>query len=449
MSFDENYFISKLKENELKICIMGLGKMGLPIAMVFSNSNYEVIGYDISKQLVEDLNDAKTTLNAEPFVQERLTKSINNGNFKAYNEINEQVLEADVFVVIIPILNDEQGQQNLEILLNLYEKISSKLNKNALFIQESTLAPKTCKNKIWPILVQNSEKSNEKNRFGLVFAPERTFSGRVIEDIENNYPKIIGGIEKEHAYVAKQIYEKFIKKGIIVVSDTTTAEAIKTFKGAYRDINIAIANQMAEMADNYGVDILEVIDVANTEPFSNIHTPGMGVGGHCIPVYPKFLIYDSNKIGFDPTLMSESRKINDNMVKYCVDQLDKFQDKIKNILILGLAYRGGVKEFRNSPTLNLLNHIKKLNPIEIKIIDPLFTKDEINKIMGLDIGYDYDKIEYSRYDTIIVVTDHSEFKEMKASLLEGKIIYDGRYIFKDLTINNSVIIQPGRGAKLY
>ena len=449
MSFDKNYFINKLEENELKICVVGLGKMGLPIAMVFSNSDYEVIGYDISKQLVEDLNDAKTNLNAEPYVQERLTNSIKNGNFKAYNEINERVLEADVFVIIIPILNNEQGEQNLKILLDLYEQISSKLNRNALFIQESTLAPKTCKNQIWPVLVQNSKKSNEKNQFGLVFAPERTFSGRVIEDIEDNYPKIIGGIKKEHAYVAKQIYEKFIKKGVIVVSDTTTAEAIKTFKGAYRDINIAIANQMAEMADNYDVDILEVIEVANTEPFSNIHTPGMGVGGHCIPVYPKFLIHDSNKIGFDPTLMSESRQINDNMVRYCVDQLSKYQSKIKNILILGLAYRGGVKEYRNSPTLNLLNHIKKLNPNEIKIIDPLYTKDEINSILESDIGYDYDKIEYSTYDTIIVVTDHSEFKEMEISLLEGKIIYDGRYIFKDLPINNSTVIQPGRGTQSY
>ncbi|MGA0277620.1 MAG: UDP binding domain-containing protein, partial [Candidatus Kariarchaeum pelagius] len=219
--------------------------------------------------------------------------------------------------------------------------------------------------------------------------------------------------------------------------------------GAYRDINIAIANQMAEMADNYDVDILEVIEVANTEPFSNIHTPGMGVGGHCIPVYPKFLIHDSNKIGFNPTLMSESRQINDNMVKYSVDQLVKYQEKIKNILILGLAYRGGVKEFRNSPTLNLLNHIKKLNPNEIKIIDPLYTKDEINSILESDIGYDYDKIEYSTYDTIIVVTDHSEFKEMEKSLLEGKIIYDGRYIFKDLPINNSTVIQPGRGTQSY
>ena len=449
MSFDKNYSINKLEENKLKICIVGLGKMGLPIAMVFSNSNYEVIGYDISKQLVEDLNDAKTNLNAEPYVQERLTNSIKNGNFKAYNEINERVLEADVFVIIIPILNNEQGEQNLKILLDLYEQISSKLNRNALFIQESTLAPKTCKNQIWPVLVQNSKKSNEKNQFGLVFAPERTFSGRVIEDIEDNYPKIIGGIKKEHAYVAKQIYEKFIKKGVIVVSDTTTAEAIKTFKGAYRDINIAIANQMAEMADNYDVDILEVIEVANTEPFSNIHTPGMGVGGHCIPVYPKFLIHDSNKIGFDPTLMSESRQINDNMVRYCVDQLSKYQSKIKNILILGLAYRGGVKEYRNSPTLNLLNHIKRLTLNEIKIIDPLYTKDEINSILESDIGYDYDKIEYSTYDTIIVVTDHSEFKEMEISLLEGKIIYDGRYIFKDLPINNSTVIQPGRGTQSY
>ena len=135
MSFDKNYFINKLEENELKICVVGLGKMGLPIAMVFSNSNYNVIGYDISKQLVDNLNDAKTNLKAEPFVQERLTKSINNGNFKAYYEVNEQVLDADVFVIIIPILNNEQGEQNLKILLDLYEQISSKLNKHALFIQ--------------------------------------------------------------------------------------------------------------------------------------------------------------------------------------------------------------------------------------------------------------------------------------------------------------------------
>ncbi|MDH5404642.1 MAG: nucleotide sugar dehydrogenase, partial [Candidatus Heimdallarchaeota archaeon] len=313
----------KFSSKDINITVVGLGKMGLPIAMVFTHAGYTVKGLDISETLVEQLNQGQTLLTEEPFVVQRLKQAITGKIFSATTNVSDAVSNADFIIFIIPVLTTDTGEANIEILQKTYSKINNFTPSGCIYIQESTLPPLTTKNKLKPILEQNDKVSGKD--FGLVFSPERTFSGRAIQDIEDNYPKLIGGDTPNAANIASKLYTSVCKKGTIILSNSTTAEAVKTFKGAYRDANIAIANELAILADYYSVDILEVINAANTEPFSHIHTPGMGVGGHCIPVYPQFLIAEGKKYGYSADVLSNSRIRNNYMVYYALEQLEKIQ----------------------------------------------------------------------------------------------------------------------------
>ncbi len=434
----------KIEARDVTVTVVGLGKMGLPLATVFTNAGFNVKGLDIVPETVEMLNRGETIID-EPQVPERLQQAVKKGLFHATTDVGEAVDGTSFIVIIIPVLTDDHGNAALDGLLETYRNLAQMAPKGAVFIQESTLPPKTTAEVIAPYLEEQGYRIGSD--FGLVFAPERTFSGRAIKDIEENYPKIVGGVDKRSGELAKILYEQFVVKGVIQVSDATTAEAIKTFKGAYRDANIAIANQLAILADSLGVDILEVIQVANTEPFSHIHTPGIGVGGHCIPVYPHFVIQKGKENEFLPTIFVEGRLTNDYMVEYALDMIDLVTpDWKRNVLVLGLAYRGGVKEHRLSPTLRLLPLVREKNPLGVKIFDPLYSAEEIDRLFGNGIGFEDQSLEKALdwASIVIIVTDHQEFKELNPLLLSNKIVFDGRYVLDPELARDFYLLQPGR-----
>ncbi len=436
----------KIENRSLTVTVVGLGKMGLPLATVFTNAGFKVKGLDIVPETVEMLNRGMTVID-EPKVPERLREAVEKGLFHATTDVPEAVADTSFVVIIIPVLTDDKGNAAIEGLLDTYNKLVKVAPKGTIFIQESTLPPRTTADIIAPFLEKQGYQVGRN--YGLVFAPERTFSGRAIQDIEENYPKIVGGVDKKSGELAKILYEQFVVKGVIQVSDATTAEAIKTFKGAYRDANIAIANQLAILADSLGVDILEVIRVANTEPFSHIHTPGIGVGGHCIPVYPHFVIQKGKENNFLPTIFVEGRMTNDYMVEYAIDMIDLVApDWKRNVLLLGLAYRGGVKEHRLSPTLRLVPLVKEKEPLDVKIYDPLYTAEEIDRLFGKGTGFEPQDVSLEKAlewaSIVIVVTDHSEFKEINPLYLSNKIVFDGRYVLDPELARDFYLLQPGR-----
>lgn len=431
----------RIVQRKSQLTIIGLGKLGLPLAMVFSNAGFKVKGYDISQETVNMLNQGKALIVDEPYVQERLTIARSNNLFEATTSIRDAVSNSDFIVVIIPVLTDESGNANLTSLIELYTKLEENCEKGVIFIQESTLPPGTTSGVLKTTLEQNQWISGKD--FGLVFAPERTFSGRAIDDIEKRYPKIIGGDTENAAVITQVLYEQFCEKGVLKLTNATTAEAVKTFKGAYRDANIAIANQFAILADLYQIDIVEIIEAANTEPFSHIHNPGIGVGGHCIPVYPKFLISQGEEKGYLPNLLSASRSINDEMVDYAINTLSKYSRNWENeILVMGIAYRGGVKEVRLSPALRLIPQLRSENA-KLRVTDPLYSEEEIDKIFGDKSGIKWDRSVIKNFKTLIIVTDHSEFKNLEKDL-NNHLIYDGRYVINTNLASNSIVLQPGR-----
>ncbi len=430
----------KISKREIKITVVGLGKMGLPLAMVFTNAGFTVSGLDISADLVSQLESGSTSIQ-EPMIPERLKQAVDKGLFHPTTNLKDAVSGATFIIMIIPVLTTEDGHADISIMLETYKKINAHAPKGVIFIQESTLPPHTTSGMLKDTLEINGKKSGID--FGLVFAPERTFSGRVIKDIEENYPKILGGDTENAAIASKLLYEQVCIKGVMKLSDATVAEAVKTFKGAYRDVNIAIANELARLADLYDVDILEVINAANSEPFSNIHLPGLGVGGHCIPVYPRFLIAGGKDMEYDANLLKISRGINDDMVEYAISTLNNYIDTWEtDILVLGLAYRGGVKEYRLSPTLRLIPKLQSKGARTV-LMDPLFTIDEINSITEDKIGAEWNPYSLSKYPIIIIATDHNEFKNIE-NHFNASLIYDGRYVIDKNKVGDTILLQPGR-----
>jgi UDP-N-acetyl-D-mannosaminuronic acid dehydrogenase len=448
LSFPQDKQIDRIKNRESKILVVGLGKMGLPIAMSFTGAGFNVKGLDVLQNLVDDLNQGITTI-SEPGVSDRLKNAVETSKFTTTTDIEIAASGVDFVIIIIPVLIDDKGVAELEALLSIYRNLVHTIDKGTIIIQETTLPPGTTETVLKPIF--DNEGKIHGIDYGLAFAPERTYSGRALQDIEENYPKVVGGVSEESGFAAKLLYEQVAKKGVIQVSNAITAEAVKAFAGTYRDVNIAIANQFAVLSDMIGIDIKEVIETANTEPYTNIHTPGIGVGGHCIPVYPYFIIQRANKDPKSSSLFQESRKINDYMVEYAINQISKYAaDWNRNVLILGLAYRGGVKEYRLSPALRLLPKLQSKGAERVKIIDPLFSEQEINEIFNQEVGWNNNEwddnfkkaLEWS--SIIIINTDHNQFKQINYSMLSNKVIFDGRYLLNEHLAKDFFLIQPGR-----
>ncbi len=426
-----------INSGKVTIAIYGAGKVGLPIAVVFAELGTKIIAVDINKEIVDKINKGENPIKNEAQLDEKFLKVMKQGNLKASNDLIQSAKEADVIIVIVPTILDENKVLNLGPLKDAFESIGKGLDPEDLVILESTVPPNYVEQKIKPILEKHS-KLKAGIDFGLGFSPERVYSGRVIPDLVDRYPKVVSGIDQRTADAMETLYSMVAKKGVIKLSNIRTAEAMKVFEGIYRDVNIALANELALIAENLNIDILELIEAANTQSFSNILTPGAGVGGHCIPVYPYFIINHDAMKGLDLKLVRAAREINEFMPYHIVELLDDGLKELKkgykeiNVTIMGLAFRGGVKEYRNSPTLKVVNLLKDKTP-KLKCFDPLFDKAEISKILEIQ-GVDSLEEALQNSDCLIFLTDHELFKtlDFKSSLTkmrEKVLIIDGRQIF--------------------
>ena len=255
-----------LSKRNLKITVIGQGRMGLPISVVFLNAGYDVIGVDINPSLVEKANNGEIELIGEPGVKEGIKNAVAKGKYSCTLHLKEAIEQADIIIIIIPLILDDDKNPKLAPLTNLIGQIGEMLKEGQIVITETTLPVGTSEEIFKPIL---EEKSGliAGNDFGLGFSPERTYSGRVIEDVTVRYPKIVGGINKKSTERMAKFYETFVEKGTIKMSSVTAAEAVKVFKGVYRDINIAIANEFAKLAEGMKLNFYEIREAVNSEPF--------------------------------------------------------------------------------------------------------------------------------------------------------------------------------------
>lgn len=438
--------ILDLKEDEIKraiksgkviIAIYGAGKVGLPIAVVFAETGANVIAVDINEELVKAINKGENPIKNEAEMDEKFANCIKKGNLTASNDLLKSAKMADIIIVIVPTILDEGKLLNVDPIVNAFENIGMGLTRGTLVILESTVPPNFVERNIKPILERKS-KLKAGVDFGLGFSPERVFSGRIIPDLVYRYPKIVSGINQKTADVMSTIYGMIAKKGVIKLSNIRTAEAMKIFEGIYRDVNIALANELALVAEKLNIDIMELINAANSQPFSNILIPGAGVGGHCIPVYPYFLLNHEDLKGLEMKLTRAARQVNEFMPLHMVELLEEgLKDLNKtyqniNITIMGLAFRGDVKEYRNAPTLSIVNYLKN-KVSNLKCFDPLFSAEEIFNILGIQ-GVTTLENAFDDADCLLFLTDHSLFRTLDLKSYAKKmraqgLIVDGRHIF--------------------
>ena len=410
-------------DGDVPVAVYGLGKMGLPLAVVYAGVTGNVIGVDVDEDVVSRINDGGCPVDGEPRLPELTSAAVNAGAFRASADPPTAAEEASVHVVIVPTTLRNDRHPDLSNLRTAVRDIAAGLDEGDMVVIESTVPPRTCEDVVKPLLVEESGLAADQ--FGLAFCPERTSSGRALKDIRGAYPKVVGGVDGESTALAEMIYGEMTVNDVVPVSDATTAECVKVFEGVYRDVNIALANELGSFTDELGVDVNEAIEVANTQPFCDIHDPGVGVGGHCIPYYPYFLI---NELASDAPLLRTAREVNDEMpifaVRKLVEGLQRAGKHVEDaaVLVLGVTYRAGVAETRKTPARPIAEKLNQFGATVVGV-DPM-----IDDFSEFDMyGASLDSVADLDLDGAILVTAHEEFDDLDWSGFDDDlVVVDGR-----------------------
>lgn len=373
----------------MKISVIGLGKAGLPLAAVIADSGINVIGVDISEKRVDEINKGINPIPEEQGLSE-LIKKYGGDKLKAISGYS--IEECSAHIVIVPLFIDENKKPDFSAIKDAFENLGKKIKKNDLVVLETTVPVKTTETLVKEILEKNSGLKAGTD-FYLAYSPERIMTGYSISRFKE-FPKIIGGINKKSTDKAFEIYSKFTKP--IKVSNSRTAELAKISEGIYRDVNIALANELFKVAENYDIDFQEMREVTKHQ-YCNILEPG-NVGGHCIPVYPWFLINE-----LDVPLIRLARELNDDMLNYYLKKIEEIGGK--KIGIIGLSYREGVKEKAYSRSVDLINLLNKKG-YEVYGLDPLYSKEETEKEFNIEYLDSFEDM-----DAIILMNKETQYKE--------------------------------------
>lgn len=383
----------------MKISVIGLGKAGLPLAAVIADSGIEVIGVDLDSKKVDMLNKGINPIEEEPGLKE-LIKKHGGKTITATNDSINAAKQCNVHIVIVPLFIDKNKKPDFSILEKAFENLSKGLKKDDTVVLETTVPVGTTEN-LAKILEKNGLKAGID--FYLAYSPERIMTGHSILRYKE-FPKIVGGINKESTDKAFEIYKKFAKP--VKVSNAKTAELTKISEGIYRDVNIALANELFKVCEHYNIDFWEMKNAAKHQ-YCNILEPG-NVGGHCIPIYPWFLINEINV-----PLIKTARNLNDNMVNYYIKKIEKIGGK--KVGIIGLSYREGVKEKAYSISTALIKLLKNKG-YEVYGLDPLYSKEEIEKSFNVNYLDDLNKM-----DAIILMNKEPQYKN-KLKPIKHKVI---------------------------
>ena len=387
----------------MKICVIGLGYIGLPTACLFANAGYEVIDVDVNQETIGKLNQGKLPFE-EKGLEGLFEKALPNMSFKTRPEA------ADVFLIAVPTpLDKEAKMADLRYVREAAKSISNYIKVDNLVIIESTVPPGTCERLILPML---------KNKAHLVHCPERAIPGNTIHEMIYN-DRIIGSNENESGELAKEIYSSFVK-GSIYLTNLRTAEMVKIMENTFRDINIALANEFAQIAEESGVNIWEAIELANKHPRVDILKPGPGVGGHCIAIDPWFLVENSVR----SRIVNLAREINESMPRHVLRLVKELGIGAHGtITVFGVAYKSDVDDTRETPALKFIK-LAENEGYNVKVHDPLVKIFEY-AILGLE-----DAVEDS--DCLVIITDHSKFKGIDpreiSKLMRAKNVVDSRNI---------------------
>ena len=366
-----------MSEEKGRIAVIGLGNAGLPLAAVIADNGIDVIGVDINEERCQLINQGVNPIPQEEGLEELI--GLHGGKSLIATSRFIDVRDCRNYIVIVPLFVDQSNNPDFTIMEKALQSLGLILKKGDLVVLETTFPPGTTDNKVRRWLCQSSGLKEED--FFLAYSPERIMTGYSISRLRD-FPKVIGGTDEESGFRAYQVYKQFISN-LHLVSSARVAEMIKVMEGCYRDVNIALANELFKICDEMGIDFSEAREYANHQ-FCNIHLPSTGVGGHCIPVYPWFLIKEMEKREhFDKCrLLHTSRLVNDEMVQYWAEKIllecmkfDKPLSLVK-ICIKGITFRAGVKEFYHSRNLALAKLLADKG-LDVYVADPILSEEDV------------------------------------------------------------------------
>src|SRR6266566_1267533 len=412
------------------VAVVGMGKIGLPLAIQFAQHGRRVIGCDVNPQVVTMLNNGQAHVQEEPELAVAVASAVASGALSATLNTTEAVRQAGIVVVIVPVVIDANHEVNFQAIDAATTAIGEGLQPGTLVIYETTLPVGTTSVRLRELL-ERTAKLRAGQDFLLAYSPERVSSGFIFRDLRN-YPKVVGAIDEQSLAAAVAFYRSVLEADIISMASTDEAEFVKLIETTYRDVNIALANEFACFADAHGLDVVAAIAAANTQPYSHIHTPGVGVGGHCIPIYPYFLfagLEDSYIQTNDSELQMlmlprYARRINDTMAEYAVQRIGAVIGSLahQSVLILGVAYRGDVREVAFTSAKLLQKALLECDAA-VYIDDPLFSLDELHTLGYTPLTPEVE----SEIRAIILQADHQAYKLFDFSRFSRcEVVLDGR-----------------------
>jgi nucleotide sugar dehydrogenase len=418
--------LRRVRSGEFKIAVYGLGHVGSPLASAWLRAGAHLIGVDSSSEVLKNARKGRTHI-YEPGVNEAFSKGLKEKRFHLYSDPIKASQDSHFKLICVPVLLTSSFSADLSAVKQVTTAIGQGLKKGDVVSLNPSVPPGTSEDIVIPLLAKESGLKVEQD-FCMVYNPERIYEGRAIEDIEVRYPAIVAGAGVKSLEIGAKLYSLVAKKGVLKIGNMRTAEAEKLLEGVYRDVNIALANEMAKFCEKVGVDFWVAREAANSQPFCHIHKPGAGVGGACIPVYPQFILHAASASGVECKIISLGRNVNDSMPAYCVEQAMKLIDVADVpkciVALLGLGFRGGVSDTRLSPTYKVIEELKKLKVKEIRVHDPFITSDP-NLPHDIMLTSNLSKAAKNAH-LVILVSDHAEYRNITNEELNGAAIYDCR-----------------------
>jgi nucleotide sugar dehydrogenase len=412
----------------VRVAVVGLGKVGLPLAVQYASRGLDVAGCDVDAGRVACVNAGDCPIEGEEGLEDGLRAALASSRLRATVDTPAAVSECDAVVLIVPVGLTAANDADFTHLDAAAGAVARGIRPGTLVSVECTVPVGTTRTRVGAAL-----------RGALLVArPERVSSGHVFRDLRT-YPKIIGAVDDASWIAAEAFYSAALEAPCLLrVRDPETAEFAKIAEGVYRDVNIALANELARYADVAGVDVTEAIGAANSQPYSHLHQPGVGVGGHCVPVYPHFIPRDAQLV-----VPAAAREVNDSMASYGVEKLAAALGSLDGttVLILGLAYRPGVKEAAHSPALLLADALGKRGARPL-VHDPLFAPAEV-RALGLEAA---EELPPPRLDAVVVQAWHSDYHGIDWRSLAGcRAVLDGRNVLDRAAVESAGLRYLGMG----
>ncbi len=437
-----------LNSQSLRVCVIGIGRIGLPTALSFAKAGLQTTGVDINEELVQKINSKTFPLKDEPGYEEIFHNVMENQKFTATTNIADAVPESDLILLSLPTPMDQNNIPDYSALTKVASQLSDILSPNSLVIVESTIEPGFIEDEMISI-ISKSNRLKVNDNFFIGVCPENANPGEILHDF-TNLPRLVGGINSNITKIITSIYNYVFSVELIEMPNCKTANAVKLTTNVFRDVNIAFVSELSLMFEKLGIDTNKVLEAAKKKYNFQVHYPGAGVGGPCLPINSYQLLNTAKRTGVNLNIIDAGRKINEKMPEHVVKlTLDAFKECNKelensNILILGVSYKPNVKDIQLTPAEHIIKKFQDLGA-NIHLYDPYFPS---SKIFGITTEKNIDKETLEKMDAAILITAHDEFKTIPIAdfnIMKNPILVDSRGIFEPEEAKNAKLIFRGLG----